>query len=87
MLRSKERGRFIMKKIIFKKNADNTFRKTKKKGKKLIAGICILAVVGAGVSVLIQKSNSGKQDVKATTQMSAQVETGDVSTSITSSGT
>ena len=79
-----------MKKEIFKRK-DKISRKitNKSKGrrKKILAGICALVLLSGGVCGAVYKSRSGGQSVKAATQMSAQAQIGDVSTTISSSGT
>ena len=69
------------------KNNERKSGKSRKKGKKIIAVICaavLLTVSAAGITI---KLKSGKKNTEATTRMTAQAELGDVSTSVTSSGT
>ena len=79
-----------MKKEIFgKKDKISRDNKNMRKGrrKKIAAGICAVALLAGGIYGAIYKSQSGGQSVKAATQMSAQAQIGDVSTTISSSGT
>ena len=73
-----------------KKKKDRTTESHKKRikltrGKAIICGFAGLAVLAA-VFVITGKMKSGEK-VEASTTMSAEVETGDVSTSISASGT
>ena len=81
-----------MKKEIFKRIdiiSRNSTHRNKGRGrrKKVLAGICALVLLSGGIYGAIYKSRSGGQNVKAATQMSAQAQIGDVSTTISSSGT
>lgn len=68
-------------------NIHKAANRGKKKGVRILVGVCALALVAASAYGIIHKLKSGKQDTKATTLLSAQAQIGDVSTSITSSGT
>lgn len=79
----------MMKKEIFKKKdktGRNIMNKSRGKKKKIVAATCAMLLLAGGICGAIYKSQSGGEKVKAATQMSAQAQVGDVSTTISSSG-